>query len=359
MNVAVFSVMPSPYQRDVFAELAGKVRLRVYYQQAGASDSPWDPASFQDYERLLPGWGINLNSRIRFQFNRLDSELFSNDFVIVNSSLTSPTAQWLMRARLSDRPWVFWGERIRPGKKGPIEALKKILARPLGHAAGIAAVGAQAADDYQRQFPTVPVRNIPYGCDLDAFRRESGRAQPDVPVILYCGQMIPRKGVDVLLEAFVRLITEGVEAKLLLVGREGNIREWMARYDERILRHIEWQGFLQPDSLPQVFHRADIFVLPSRYDGWGVVVNQAMAAGLPVIATSAVGAAHDLVKEGVNGFVVTPDDAGQLAAKLAPLLKDPSLRKSMGQAAREKSEEVSAAAIADRWLKFLTELGTK
>jgi glycosyltransferase involved in cell wall biosynthesis len=168
------------------------------------------------------------------------------------------------------------------------------------------------------------VVNLPYHCRLDEFfnierepqntsaptssfsgRVPSGRAL----TLLFCGQMIERKGIDVLLEAAAQAVESGVDLRLLLAGREDTVRERLEGLPQAVRDRIELLGFVAPPDLPGLFARADVMILPSRHDGWGVVINQAMAAGLPVIATSAVQAAAELVVPGNGGWLVAPGDA--------------------------------------------------
>jgi glycosyltransferase involved in cell wall biosynthesis len=88
-------------------------------------------------------------------------------------------------------------------------------------------------------------------------------------------------------------------------------------------------------TLARYYAAADIFVLPSRSETWGLVINEAMEFGLPIVTTSAVGAAADLVAPGTNGLVVPPDDSNALAGALEQLVCDPGLRRAMGERSRK------------------------
>ncbi len=92
--------------------------------------------------------------------------------------------------------------------------------------------------------------------------------------------------------------------------------------------------------MPGLFARADVFILPSRYDGWGVVVNQAIGAGLPVICSDAVGAGYDLVEPEVNGLRFPAGDVAALAGCMERLAADPALAKQWGAASRAKAAAV-------------------
>jgi glycosyltransferase involved in cell wall biosynthesis len=360
LRVAFVSILPSPYQRDLFEALARRedLDLRVFYLEKRTPDSPWPDVPLRDYETILPGLCVTL-AGARIHFNRPPA-LESFDVVVLNS-LMAATAQWLMRAGLRGKRWVFWGEMLRGGRGGWKARLHHGLSAALARASAIVAIGSRAAADYTERFPGKPVRNIPYHCDLAAFA-DAARRECRAPTsartttFLFCGQMIRRKGVDVLLDAFVRLAGTAADVRLLLVGREADLPQLLERVPPPIRPLIEYAGFQAPDALPPFFARADAFVLPSRYDGWGVVVNQALGAALPILCSSEVGAAYDLVEEGVNGFRFPPDDAAALSVAMGKLATDSGLRQAFASASAAKAADWSPERGAQRWAEVLREV---
>ena len=165
--------------------------------------------------------------------------------------------------------------------------------------------------------------------------------------------MIARKGVDLLLAAFSEL---GEAARLLLVGREADLPALLAALPAGVRERCEYAGFQPPEALPRFFAQADVFVLPSRYDGWGVVMNQAIGAGLPVICSDMVGAGHDLVDEEVNGLKFRAGDAASLAAKMKRFLAEPALIGQWGAASREKARGFTPAVGAEKWVAAFREV---
>src|SRR5262249_54822031 len=147
--------------------------------------------------------------------------------IIVLSSFTSLTGQYLMRGALQSTPWIFWGERLRENA-GIKDVIQRSLAAPLGRAAAIVGIGRAAENDYRRRFPKVDHFCIPYHCDLSAFFAVHRHRDSAAPMtFLFCGQMIARKGVDLLLAAFNRLVATGANVRLLLVGREADLPRFM------------------------------------------------------------------------------------------------------------------------------------
>lgn len=258
----------------------------------------------------------------------------------------SITGQWMMRRVLRRSKWMFWGEKL-----GGRSRFHDALSSPLRRATGIAAIGSWAERDYAERFPGVPVFNIPYHCNLDRFRSLPRAAtKPGEVTFLFCGQMIARKGVDQLLRAFATL---PANTRLLLVGREAELSSMLAQLPESARSRVEYAGFQAPEALPAFFARANAFVLPSRYDGWGVVVNQALGAGLPIIASDQVGAGFDLITPGKNGEIFRSGDEVDLATKLRFLAENPATREAWASESRACSFDWDPEVGAERWVRAL------
>lgn len=345
MKVAFFSVVPSPYQRDMFRALACTpgVELSVFYFEAGVPESPWPKAALEPYEQILPGFGFSLG-KARLQVNWPLPNLRQFDVVVCNTMLTSPTGQWLMRFALRRQPWLFWGEKITAPR-----GWKDHLSAPLARSSGIAAIGTVAERDYRARFPQTRIFNIPYHTDLEVFLATPRHAFDGTPVFLLCGQMIARKGVDLVLAAFARLSA----GRLLLVGREAELPQMLGPLAAEVRARITYAGFQPPEELPRFFAQADVFVLPSRYDGWGVVVNQALGAGQPILCSEMVGASHDLVEPEVNGLRFPAGDVDALAAAMQRLVDEPALISRWGDASRQRAADWLPAKGAAKWVQAL------
>lgn len=179
-------------------------------------------------------------------------------------------------------------------------------------------------------------------------RRDLGLPPPDVPVLLFLSKLIPRKRSIDLLEAYRRIRFEGnARAALAIVGagpERGRLEEFVERQD---LADVHFLGFRNQSELPSIYGACDVFVLPSEDEPWGLVVNEAMCAGLPVVVSEEVGAAADLVRDGTNGFRFPSGDVEELAERLRLLVDDPEARASMGTASREIVKEWDLQACVD------------
>jgi len=168
--------------------------------------------------------------------------------------------------------------------------------------------------------------------------RDALRAQlnlkPGRPVVLYASKMIERKRAEDLLEAFIRLSPDGQAeppAYLLFVG-DGDRRSALERRAAQFgWDAVRFLGFKNQTELPAYYDLCDVFVLPSRAEPWGLVVNEVMNAGRAVIVSDEVGCHPDLVRDGVNGSVFKAGDVVSLHAALARTLADPVGCEQMGK----------------------------
>jgi glycosyltransferase involved in cell wall biosynthesis len=351
-KVAFLSVVPSPYQRDIFAALARRpdVDLRVHYLEAAAPDSPWPEKPLPDYSRILPGFWFPIGTA-RCHVNVPPPDFRDREIVVLNTMM-SLTAQWLMRVGLRRKPWIFWGERTS-GSGG----LHDRLTAPLHRAAAIVGIGSLAETQYAKRFPEPPHYCIPYHCELAGFFDAPRPAREAAgTVFLFCGQMIARKGLDHLLAAFADIAGRYPGASLLLAGREAELPGLLAALPEAVRARIEYAGFQPPEELPRLFARADVFILPSRHDGWGVVVNQALGAGLPVICSDAVGAGHDLVEPGVNGLRFPAGDVPALTRCMEHFAANPGVAAKWGAASRAKAADWTPDRGAAKWVNVFREV---
>ncbi len=158
--------------------------------------------------------------------------------------------------------------------------------------------------------------------------------------LVFVGRLAAVKGVRVLLEALARVrgeVAEGVHLTLVGGGSERTALEGMAA-SLGIAEQVEFTGYLSQTEVAERLETGDIFVLPSFAEGVPVVLMEAMASGLPVIATR-VGGVGELVEDGVNGLVVAPSDVAGLADAIATLARDPAQRSAMGAAGRARVRE--------------------
>jgi glycosyltransferase involved in cell wall biosynthesis len=258
---------------------------------------------------------------------------------------------------------------------------KSLLLRALSHSIdAVLPIGTFNAEYWQHYMPAVPQFPMPYAVDNDWFAARAAAADtaalrtelqldPSRPVILFASKLQPRKHADHLLTAFHSLLSGGPfiaphllggpfiaphllggpfisrtlrdewgttdPPYLLLVG-DGEERATLQQQATGlgIADHVRFTGFRNQSELPGYFKLASVFVLPSQYEPWGLIVNEAMACGCPVIVSSDVGCYPDLVTG--TGIVYPFGDIPALTAALRRVLASPETSSNMGTAARER-----------------------
>ncbi|WP_069472142.1 glycosyltransferase family 4 protein [Candidatus Marithrix sp. Canyon 246] len=178
-------------------------------------------------------------------------------------------------------------------------------------------------------------------------------------VIIVPGRLVPEKDHAVLLQTIKILKQKNLCPKVLIFG-EGPLKDWLYQkiLKEQLLEQVIVHKPIPHQELMRVVQAADIFVLPSIYEGFGLAHAEAMAMAKPVIATR-VGGLTDLIENDVSGILVPPKDADSLANAIAQLMKDDYKREQLGQAARKRIETCfSANVIADHYVNFYNKILT-
>ena len=160
------------------------------------------------------------------------------------------------------------------------------------------------------------------------------KVNQDIPTILFASKFMKRKNPLLLLESSKLLSKRNIRHNLVFVGSgemENEMRNFIRQND---LKNVFLEGFINQSLLPKIYSESDIFVLPSVNEPWGLIVNEVMAAGMPVVVSSEVGCVDDLIKHGVNGFKFEAGNSDELSNYLAKLISDKDLIKEMGLASQ-------------------------
>ncbi|HYM09316.1 MAG TPA: glycosyltransferase [Bryobacterales bacterium] len=340
MRLAVISLVPTPYREPLYESLRRMpgLAMRVFYLQAADSLRGWSKlACSYDAVRvpcltpetlypvpLIGVWNPGLLRHLR---------RFGPDCLLIHgySYWTQMQAmRWAIRHRI---PYFLWADSNahKLQATGALPAVKKVCLRYFcRHAAGALTIGS-SNEAFWRYYGVGPERwfRSPLAVDNDSFRSQAqvwrsekaGQRQalglPSGRLLLYVGRFAPQKNLDTLLEA-VAICRRGAgpHLSLALVG-DGPEKAGLERLIRRLrLDDVFVFGFQPQSELPRFYGIADALVLPSSDEPWGLVVNEAMASGLPVLLSKSVGCLPDLLEEGGNGFSFDAKDAAALAAVL-------------------------------------------
>jgi glycosyltransferase involved in cell wall biosynthesis len=354
VRIALLTEIPAPFRIPLFNALAAETGVEFEALFLSERDPkrpyPMYADEFRFEWRLLPGrevlrggrwvvlsWGVRRALR-RFRPS-----------VIVIGGWNQP-AFWTaaVYAQLARVPLVAWVESTERDRRSgsPLTELPK---RALVRSCDAFLVPGRASAQYLESLGVAPelITTAPNAVDPVLFqervdelreRRDELRSELDIegPLVLYVGRLDHEKGVDLLLRA-----AESLPVAVAIVGR-GPEEAALRRLAPPNVRFVGW---VPRDELPRWYAAADVFVLPARSEQWGMVLNEAAAGGLPLVASEAPGAAQDLVEHGVNGFRVPVGDATALREALRALLDDADLRTAAGR----RSRVLAARFTPDRW----------
>ena len=390
MKVAVVSTHPIQYYTPWFQKLAAepRVELKVYYallpdeqqQSVGFGKAfAWDIPLLEGYD-----WELIPNKRsspsLRGFFNSSTPAIHSlfaqarPDVVIITGWQSLPLLQALRAAERLRIPRIVRGEsnalRARPWW---VRGLHRLL---LSRFDAVLAIGKSNREFYLR-YGIQQKRIFPcsYFVDNERFAgqhrrdlrdRDALRAGWNIPeghtCFLFVGKLEPKKRIMDLLRALNQARQSSAAVHLLVVGT-GELMDEARMFAAYNHLPVTFAGFLNQSEISRAYAAGDCLVLPSDFgETWGLVVNEAMACGLPAIVSDRVGCGPDLIEEGVTGAAFRFADVSALSQKLVALASDPGNLARMGSQARERIKDYSveaAAAGTMRAIEFVTETQTR
>lgn len=219
------------------------------------------------------------------------------------------------------------------GGLGPVD--RRLFARFLRIPDVCIALSERWGEWYRAFVPEDRLVVLPNCIDWQRFRPPADVARASPPRVLFVGLMYARrKGAHDVIAAAQRVIAEVPGVEFVLVGSDDEGVQAGLDVDPRTRAALRFTGDLTPDEVRKAYWDASVFVLPSYREGMPMVMLEAMAAGLPAIC-GAVNAIPEVVRDGVNGFLVDPGDVETLARRIAELLRDEALRARLGGAASD------------------------
>lgn len=372
-KVLYLANIPAPYAVEYFTELGKICELTVLYERRSASDrdSSWRSDAEITYEQIfLEGRAIGTeNSWCPSVVKYLNS---SYDAIIIGtySTLTAIRAmRYLKRLRI---PYIISsdGGFIAEGENGLKKKLKTSL---IGNASGWISSG-KLTNEYLEYYGArkEAVYIYPYSSlseadilstpisksDKDRLREELGLVGENI--VVGVGQFIHRKGWDVLVKAVTLLNDRQFDRNThyyIIGGTEENFKKQLSEdgiNPENIPENIHTVGFLDKETVFKYYRAADLFVLPTREDIWGLVINEAMANALPVVTTDRCIAGLELVKNGANGFIFKSEDSDELAKSVELVLGGD--RAKMGAESAETIRGYTYIKMAERTIEIIEKL---
>ncbi len=343
-RVAFVTDIPTPYMLEVLASLAEIVDLIVLFcARTGSRALPWARSDRPGFRhRVIGGLTIrsgapdgadyHLSPRILAALAR------SRAHAVISAGYSIPTAYAAIYCRLRGSPLIIysdgtsWYER----KLGRHQLLARAVL--LRAASACVAKSGPAAERFL-ELGVSPDRLFlaPHSSTMDRLWRiasERDYARRDRFTILTAGRLVPHKGVDRLLLAAARVGAGHPPIRLLVAGSGPESARLRRLAAELGLEDVQFRGFVDHGEMPGLYAEADAFAFPTFDDPFGIVLLEAAAAGLPLVASRHAGATWDLIGEDEQaGVIVDPADADGFGAALGRLARDPELRRRLGRSA--------------------------
>lgn len=321
--------MISPARIPLYSALADRFDLLVLHGGAESNRPGWD-----DAEKLLPNahvkraWGWQLP-----RFRKARGKTFDNQYThitpgylshlfrfrpnaVITNEMGLRTVIALIYGTVFRKPvWVWWGGTLHTERQaGPVRrALRALISHWAKHWISYG----WTSTEYLRSLGVPDDRILEIQNAVDEHRfASSAKPEFDIqprPVLLHVGQLIARKGVEPLLHAAAALQQENLEFSLLLVGN-GPEKSTLERLAEELnLQNVQFQPSQRPECMPSVYRSADTLIFPTLEDVWGLVANEAILCGLPVLCSRYAGCAHELL---APESIFNPDNAEEFKSKL-------------------------------------------
>jgi glycosyltransferase involved in cell wall biosynthesis len=374
VRVAILPPAPAAYREPLFEALAARmdIELSVIYQSRAPAG--WEGApGFFSTEHRYPA--IHLRARQRARPGRspivlpsgVEAALRTADpDVVIAVEYGAATLRALAWSRLHGRALVIFSDctpeidsLLSPAQL----ALHRLLARQADRMIAVSRAGRARLEALG--VPPERITLAPQQGDLEPIRAAAARGEPggdpgsaaaprgepgtaagEPPplVVASAGRLVPDKDFATLIEAAALADPAGERLRLRIAGAGFEAERLRALAAERGVA-VEFLGAVPPANMPKLYAHADAFALVSTFEPFGVVVREAVAAGLPILCSRRAGAAGDIAIEGRNALLVDPGDTAQIAAALTRLAAEPELRAALAAGSREIDAENAGADV--------------
>ena len=365
-RVAFVNTHPIQYFAPLYAYLNHAEDLSVTalylsdYSVRGATDRAfgrsikWDIDLLEGYEaRFVPG--ANRNNEPSGFFSTFSPALWGEiahgqfDAVVVHGHTPAAMLVGAAAARAASTRLFFRAETHLGLARSRLKIfLRRTLVGVLYRSFdGVLAIGTRNREFYRALgVKEQRIFSMPYTVDNKRFGAKSGLTdreryevrrglgvRDEKPIVLYAAKFQTRKRPGDLLLAAAQLKKNGHAHHIAMVG-SGALEGELRAAARQLELDITFVGFVNQSRMPALYHASDVFVLPSEDEPWGLAINEAMCAGLPIVASESVGCVPDLVQPGRNGFTFKSGDIEGLVGALRPLLADKELRRLMALESR-------------------------
>jgi len=364
VRLVVVTEIISPYRIPVFNALARlpEIDLHVIFlAETDSSMRQWrvytDEIQFS-YE-VLPSWRQRIGKHNLLLNKHVTRALRQANPEVILCGGYNYLASWqaLRWAKRNAVPFLLWCESTAGDRRNLYRIVEGVKRTFLNDCSGFVVPG-KSASEYVRQLAgsddifvapnAVDTKLFSAQCEVAQIRAARLRGELGLPdrYFLYVGRLVPEKGLSDLLQAYANLDSQLRSEVGLVIAGDGPIRaEMEAAAQSNFPGNVHFAGFVERDQLASYYSLAECLVLPTHTDTWGMVVNEAMACGLPIICTDVAGCAADLISS--NGILVAVSKISELSDAMRAIATDPELRNRMSAESRRLIQGYSPQHCAE------------
>ncbi len=342
-DVLILHNIISPYRLPLFEKLNDIFDITVYFCKTKTQDRKWK-TSLEEYSfnwKVLKEFSIGIffiNPLLIFKLLKDKKDVY---IVGENPSNLFSTLATIIISKIYQKPLIIWSEAIEEDYRDK-NTIQKIMDKICDKYRKLLYSQADSLIGYGEKPKQYLIRRgvnpekIYSGIQVmpEELLREPEKKNKDKKTILYLGYLNERKGVRYLIEAY-KSLEDRKDWKLLIAGSgpaKSNLEKIAGEEKD-----INFLGYVSEEEKADYYSKADIFVLPTLQDPWGLVVNEAMYYGCPIITTEAAGASQ-IVQKADNGIIVEPKNQKELREALDKLIKDEELRRKMSENSKKFKE---------------------
>lgn len=361
MNVLWVTNVPSPYRNRFFNKLSEQCNLHVVFEKKHSDerDSSWRSEKNISFNfQVLKGLKYSPDKTVSISvcflpFKQYDKIIISNPFTLTGMILTT---------YLKIRGISFIIEGDGGGEKKESKFKRLVKSFLLKGAVAYFSTG-KSHDKYYMQYKINSKNIVRYSfssfssdyvnklmkTEDEKTMSKLALGMEDKFTVLFVGSFIYRKGLDVLLKTMQNVHDDIV---LYCIGG-GETKHYLGLIDEHQLDKVHFLPFQNEEKIKEYYESADVFVLPTREDIWGLVINESMASGTPVITTRNCVAGNEIIINGYNGFIVEPENDLEIADKVNLLYNDENLRYQIGYNALESIRKYTIENMVKDHINYL------
>lgn len=354
-KVVIITNIMSPYRVDLFNYLENTKRFDITIIYSSESEGrEWNIDNLNHKYEILKSKTLKIRKKLDYKYIHIPKDIlkrleFINPDIVVGGEYNATVVLSYLWCKIKRKKYISWSDGTLNSERN-INYLQRKLRHIICRGSNALISSSTRTKEAQIKYGAKSKIFISY-LTIDIHKYMICKNEWNNDNIICVGSLIERKGVDLLFNA-IKNVRHHYVINIVGSGDELNRLKNIAK-DLNIDSNIKFLGFKQRDELIELYKNSCLFVLPTREDCFGLVINEAMCAGLPIITSKYADGAYDLVDDGKGGYIIDPYDTDNFSEKLEELLSDKNKAEQMGRFNKEKIKKFSIEEVAIPYLEAI------